>query len=212
MAKINLRPWREELRAEKQKQFVVMILGAVIIAGGLAFLWKSDMDSRIAYQQSRNAYIETATKELDKQIKEIENLKRQRDELLARMQVIQDLQGKRPVIVRVFDELVRTLPDGLYYTDLKKTGERLDIVGMAESNSRISNLMRQFEDSEWFANPNLTNVAAADSARSGYSQFNLSVQQRTPEPEYKELCFQQTSRSGTVGHSKVFCLSIYLFM
>ncbi|HCR45561.1 MULTISPECIES: PilN domain-containing protein [Marinobacter] len=183
MAKINLRPWREELRAEKQKQFVVMILGAVIIAGGLAFLWKSDMDSRIAYQQSRNAYIETATKELDKQIKEIENLKRQRDELLARMQVIQDLQGKRPVIVRVFDELVRTIPDGLYYTDLKKTGERLDIVGMAESNSRISNLMRQFEDSEWFANPNLTNVAAADSARSGYSQFNLSVRQRTPEPE-----------------------------
>ncbi|ERS88716.1 MULTISPECIES: PilN domain-containing protein [Marinobacter] len=183
MAKINLRPWREELRAEKQKQFVVMILGAVIIAGGLAFLWKSDMDSRIAYQQSRNAYIETATKELDKQIKEIENLKRQRDELLARMQVIQDLQGKRPVIVRVFDELVRTLPDGLYYTDLKKAGERLDIVGMAESNSRISNLMRQFEDSEWFANPNLTNVAAADSARSGYSQFNLSVRQRTPEPE-----------------------------
>ena len=172
MAKINLRPWREELRAEKQKQFVVMILGAVIIAGGLAFLWKSDMDSRIAYQQSRNAYIETATKELDKQIKEIENLKRQRDELLARMQVIQDLQGKRPVIVRVFDELVRTLPDGLYYTDLKKAGERLDIVGMAESNSRISNLMRQFEDSEWFANPNLTNVAAADSARSGYSQRN----------------------------------------
>ncbi|HAX10383.1 MAG TPA: pilus assembly protein PilN, partial [Marinobacter hydrocarbonoclasticus] len=161
----------------------VMILGAVIIAGGLAFLWKSDMDSRIAYQQSRNAYIETATKELDKQIKEIENLKRQRDELLARMQVIQDLQGKRPVIVRVFDELVRTIPDGLYYTDLKKTGERLDIVGMAESNSRISNLMRQFEDSEWFANPNLTNVAAADSARSGYSQFNLSVRQRTPEPE-----------------------------
>ena len=183
MAKINLRPWREELRAEKQKQFVVMILGAVIIAGGLAFLWKSDMDSRIAYQQSRNAYIETATKELDKQIKEIENLKRQRDELLARMQVIQDLQGKRPVIVRVFDELVRTIPDGLYYTDLKKTGERLNIVGMAESNSRISNLMRQFEDSEWFANPNLTNVAAADSARSGYSQFNLSVRQRTPEPE-----------------------------
>lgn len=186
MAKINLRPWREELRAEKQKQFVVMMLGALIIAGGLAFLWKSDLDSRIAYQQSRNAYIETATKELDKQIKEIENLKRQRDELLARMQVIQDLQGKRPVIVRVFDELVRTLPDGLYYTDLKKAGDRLDIVGMAESNSRISNLMRQFEDSEWFANPNLTNVAAADSARAGYSQFNLSVQQRTPELEAED--------------------------
>ncbi|MBR9872320.1 MAG: PilN domain-containing protein [Gammaproteobacteria bacterium] len=183
MAKINLRPWREELRAEKQKQFVVMMLGAVIIAAGLVFLWKTDTDNRIAYQQSRNAYIETATKQLDKQIKEIENLKRQRDELLARMKVIQDLQGKRPVIVRVFDELVRTLPDGLFFTDLKKSGERLDIVGMAESNSRISNLMRQFEESEWFTAPNLSNVAAADNRRAGYSQFNLSVQQKTPEPE-----------------------------
>ncbi|MBE0485819.1 PilN domain-containing protein [Marinobacter sp.] len=183
MAKINLRPWREELRAEKQKQFIVMILGAVIIAGGLTFLWKSDMDSRVAYQQSRNAYIETATKQLDQQITEIENLKRQRDELLARMQVIQDLQGTRPVIVRVFDELVRTLPDGLYYTDLKRTGERIEIIGMAESNSRISNLMRRFEESDWFTNPNLSNVAAADARRAGYSQFNLAVQQRTPEPE-----------------------------
>lgn len=183
MAKINLRPWREELRAEKQKQFVVMILGAAIIAAGLAFLWKSDMDSRIAYQQSRNAYIETATKQLDEQIREIENLKRKRDELLSRMQVIQDLQGKRPVIVRVFDELVRTLPDGLYYTDLRKTGERVDIVGMAESNSRISTLMRRFEESDWFSDPNLSNVSAADARRAGYSQFNLSVQQKTPEPE-----------------------------
>jgi len=141
------------------------------------------MDSRIAYQQSRNAYIETATKKLDQQIKEIENLKRKRDELLARMQVIQDLQGKRPVIVRVFDELVRTLPDGLFYTDLKRTGERVDIVGMAESNSRVSTLMRQFEESEWFTDPNLSNVSAADSRRAGYSQFNLSVKQKTPEPE-----------------------------
>ncbi|WP_297790362.1 PilN domain-containing protein [uncultured Marinobacter sp.] len=183
MAKINLRPWREELRAEKQKQFVVMILGAAIVAAGLAFLWKTDMDNRIAYQQSRNAYIETATKELDKQIKEIENLKRKRDELLSRMQVIQDLQGKRPVIVRVFDELVRTLPDGLFYTDLKKTGDRVDIVGMAESNSRISTLMRRFDESDWFTEPNLSNVSAADNRRAGYSQFNLSVKQQTPEPE-----------------------------
>ncbi|MGF2736589.1 PilN domain-containing protein [Marinobacter sp. DUT-1] len=183
MAKINLRPWREELRAEKQKQFVVMILAAAIIGAGSVFLWKTDMDNRIAYQQSRNAYIETASKKLDAQIKEIENLKRKRDELLARMQVIQDLQGKRPVIVRVFDELVRTLPDGLFYTDLKKTGDSIQIVGMAESNSRISTLMRDFEKSDWFADPNLSNVAAADQRRAGYSQFNLSVKQKTPEPE-----------------------------
>ncbi|KAA1171654.1 PilN domain-containing protein [Marinobacter salinexigens] len=183
MANINLRSWREELRAEKQKQFIVMILGAAIVAAGLVFLWKTDMDNRIAYQQSRNAYIETATKKLDQQIKEIQALKKKRDELLARMEVIQDLQGKRPVIVRVFDELVRTLPDGLFYTDLNKRGDTVNIVGMAESNSRISGLMRQFDESDWFADPNLTNVSAADNKRAGYSQFNMSVKQKTPEPE-----------------------------
>jgi len=183
MATINLRPWREELRAEKQKQFVVMILGAAIIAGGLTFLWSSDLDSGVAYQQSRNAYIESATKKLDEQIREIESLKRKRDELLARMKVIQDLQGKRPVIVRVFDELVRTLPDGLFYTDLKRTGDRVSIVGMAESNSRVSTLMRQFDESDWFTSPNLSNVSSADSRRAGYSQFTMTVNQKTPEPE-----------------------------
>ncbi|PAV24968.1 type IV pilus assembly protein PilN [Tamilnaduibacter salinus] len=183
MAKINLRPWREELRAEKQQQFVVMLVGAVIVAAGLSFLWKTHVEGQIDYQESRNTYVENATKELDSQIKEIENLRRQRDELIARMQVIQDLQGKRPVIVRVFDQLVRTLPDGLFYTDLKKNGDKLSMVGMAESNSRISNLMRQLEESDWFSGPNLTNVSAADNRRAGYSQFNLSVNQETPKPE-----------------------------
>ncbi|BES69944.1 type 4a pilus biogenesis protein PilN [Marinobacter nanhaiticus D15-8W] len=186
MAKINLRPWREELRAEKQQQFVAMLLGAVVIAAGLGFLWKTNLDNRIDYQESRNAYIENATKELDSQIKEIEDLRRKRDELISRMQVIQDLQGKRPVIVRVFDEMVRTLPDGLFYTDLKKEAEKISITGMAESNSRISSLMRQFDQSEWFANPNLTNVSAADERRAGYSAFNLSVNQKAPETEGEE--------------------------
>lgn len=186
MARINLRPWREELRAEKQKQFVMLLLGAAIVAGGLSFLWKTNADSRIAYQQSRNAYIETATRKLDEQIKEIESLKHKRDELLARMKVIQDLQGKRPVIVRVFDELVRTVPDGLYFSDLKKTGDRLEIVGMVESNSRISSLMRQFEESDWFTNPILTNVSAADTRRAGYSQFNLSVSQQALELDVED--------------------------
>lgn len=183
MAKINLRPWREELRAEKQKQFISMLLGAAIVAAGLAFLWKTDMDNRIAYQESRNDYIEAASRQLDSQIKEIEELRKRREELLARMEVIQDLQGKRPVIVRVFDELVRTLPEGLFYTDLSKKEDRLTIAGMAESNSRISTLMRNFERSEWFTSPNLTSVASADSRRDGYSDFNMSVSQTTPEPE-----------------------------
>lgn len=180
MAKINLRPWREELRAEKQKQFIAMLIGSVILAAALAFSWKTYVDGRIEYQNSRNAYIQRASTQLDLQIREIEDLRRKRDELVARMRVIQDLQGKRPVVVRVFEELVTTLPEGLYYTSLRRTGERLDIVGMAESNSRISGLMRRFEQSDWFAEPNLTNVSSADARRAGYSQFNLSVMQATP--------------------------------
>ena len=183
MARINLRPWREELRAEKQRSLVVMLVGAVVMAGGLVFLWQTHVDSEIAYQQARNNYIERATTTLDAQIKEIEDLRERREELLARMQVIQDLQGKRPVIVRVFDELVQTLPDGLYYSSLNKTNERLTIKGMAESNSRISSLMRNFESSEWFSDPNLTNVASADKARAGYSQFDMTVLQKAPAAE-----------------------------
>jgi len=183
MAKINLRPWREELRAERQKQFVVMLLGAVIIAAGLAFIWHTHMNDRIAYQKSRNAYIQKASHQLDKKIAQINDLKKRREELLARMKVIQDLQGKRPVIVRIFDELVRTLPDGLYYTALSRKGNKLMITGMAESNSRISQLMRNFENSKWFTNPNLTNVSAANSKKAGYSEFHMSVEETSPNAD-----------------------------
>lgn len=186
MARINLRPWREELRAEKQRQFLVMLAGALIVGAGLVFLWKSHVQGLIEHQQSRNNYIENAMEDLEEKISEIEDLKERREELLSRMQVIQDLQGQRPVIVRAFDQMVQTLPDGLFYTELEKEGEQVSIVGMAESNSRISSLMRNFERSDWFAEPNLTNVSAADEKRSGYSRFNLSVKQVVPDDNEAE--------------------------
>ncbi len=180
MAKINLRPWREELRAEKQQQFVTSLVGTVVIAAGLGFFWLNYVQSEIEYQNSRNSYLETATKQLDKKIAEISELKKKKDALIARMKVIQDLQGKRPVIVRVFDELVRTLPDGLYYNSLSSTGGVLAIAGSAESNNRISGLMRTFEGSDWFGEPNLSLVTAA-AGPAGMNSFNLTVPQTTPE-------------------------------
>jgi len=170
--------------AEKQRQFIVMLFGALVVAAGLAFLWQTHVQGQIDHQESRNDYIRNAMADLDEQIAEIEDLKeRRREELLSRMQVIQDLQGQRPVIVRAFDEMVQTLPDGLYYTQLEKSDDNVAIVGMAESNSRISTLMRNFENSDWFSEPNLTNVSAADGQRSGYSRFNLSVQQVVPDAD-----------------------------
>lgn len=179
MPSINLRPWREELRAERQKQFLTMLAGVVIVSVGLVFLWQGHVDSQIEYQKSRNAYLNTSMAELDKKTKEIKSLKAKKEKLLSRMKVIQDLQGTRPVIVRVFDEVVRTLPDGLYYDSLSKSGDVLSIKGKAESNNRISGLMRSLEASEWFAGPNLTDVAAVKND-DALNQFTMTVKQVRP--------------------------------
>ena len=182
MPSINLRPWREELRAERQKQFVSTLIGIVIVAAGLVFLWQDYVGSQIEYQSSRNAYLKTSMVDLDKKIKEIKELRTEKQKLLDRMKVIQDLQGTRPIIVRVMDELVRSLPDGLYYTSLERKRDEISIIGMAESNNRISGLMRNFESSQWFASPNLKDVSAVTAAGNDTSlnSFDLTVKQVTP--------------------------------
>jgi len=181
MPRINLRPWREEARAKRQKEFLGMLALTAILAGATFFAWTTHVGSMITEQNARNAYIKKSMEVLDKKTKEIAELKDRRDKLLARMQVIQDLQGKRPVIVRVFDELVKTLPEGLYYTGLGMKGNGLSINGMSESNNRISSLMRNLEGSEWFASPNLKDVKAAKIE--GQSAFNMAVSQVTPASE-----------------------------
>ncbi len=180
MPSINLRPWREELRAERQKQFVTTLVGVLIVAAGLVFLWQDFVGSQIEYQNSRNAYLKTAMVDLDKKTKEIKELTAEKEKLVARMKVIQDLQGTRPVIVRVMDQLVRGLPDGLYYQSLKRVNDEISIKGMAESNNRISALMRNFESSEWFASPNLKDVSAVSKGENALNSFDLTVKQVTP--------------------------------
>lgn len=161
MAKINLLPWREELRKQRLQEFAV-ILGMVAVAAVIvAFGWKMAGDRAVDEQKSRNSYVQTQISELEESIKEIEALQRRRDALIERMNVIQGLQGNRPTIVHVFDEFVTTLPDGVYYTSIKQSGNKFDITGIAESNNRISNLMRNLEASQWFANPNLNRVVAS---------------------------------------------------
>lgn len=183
MPSINLRPWREELRAERQKQFITTLVGVLIAAAVLVFLWQDHVNSMIEYQNSRNAYLKTSMVELDKKIKEIQELSAERQKLIDRMKVIQDLQGTRPVIVRVMDELVRTLSEGLYYTSLERKGDELAIKGMAESNNRISSLMRNLEASDWFASPNLKDVSAVKKDKSDevLNSFDLTVKQVSPD-------------------------------
>jgi type IV pilus assembly protein PilN len=183
MPSINLRPWREELRAEKQRNFITSLIAILIVSVALVFLWQDFVSSQIETQTSRNNYLSSSMAELDKKIKEIKKLKQEKKELLDRMKVIQDLQGTRPVIVRVMDELVRTLPDGLYYESFDRVGDNIAITGLAESNNRISGLMRNFESSVWFANPNLKDVSAIKISDDDITMnsFDLSIKQITPD-------------------------------
>src|SRR5262245_43179894 len=142
MANINLLPWREWERERKKNEFLTRI-GGVVLVGVLAVLlggWY--LDNSVEHQNARNQFLTDRIAELDQQIAEIRDLRAKRDQLLARMRVIQELQGNRPVIVRVFDELVRTLAKGVYFTTLDMKGSTLSVSGTAESNNRISSLMR----------------------------------------------------------------------
>ena len=186
MARINLRPWREERRAELQRDFLGSLAGFALLGLVYILLASVNISGSIDDQMARNNFLTTEISVLDAKIKEIDELQKKRDELIERMRVIQELQGNRPVIVHLFDELVRTLPDGLYYTSLERKGETISIEGLAESNNRISSLMRRLDASEWFEDPNLTSVKAieeGDGAKS--NQFNLTVK-RHVESEGEE--------------------------
>lgn len=161
MARINLLPWREQLREERKREFFVLLMGVVIIAAGILFLVDRNFRGDIRYQQSRNDFLRREILVLDARIVEINQLKEQKEQINARMEVIQDLQGSRPVIVRIFDELVKSLPTGVYFNSLVRTGDRLEIEGIAESNNKVSELMRRLDDSEWFVNPSLQQISAA---------------------------------------------------
>jgi type IV pilus assembly protein PilN len=183
MARINLLPWREWERERKKKEFLGNLAGVLVAGAALVVLVGFYLNDRIETQQARNAYLEQEIEELDRKIVEIENLQKTRDELLARMRVIQELQGNRPVIVRVFDEMVRTLAKGVHFKTLKKQGTTLAVEGVAESNNRISSLMRNLDNSDWFANPNLKTIKE-DPQNQDYgsqaSTFNLTFVQTNP--------------------------------
>ena len=182
MARINLLPWREQLREERKKEFMTVLVLIIIFAGGLVFLGDRYLNGKIDHQNARNEFLQKEITLLEARIKEIKELQARRTQLLDRMKIIQDLQGNRPIIVRVFDELARTLPDGVYFSSLGMKGSTLSIKGQAESNSRVSNLMRQTDASDWLASPTLTAVRAVTSG--GLDQanvFELSVKQTEPK-------------------------------
>lgn len=187
MAHINLLPWRERLREERKREFIVLLLGVIIIAAGILFLVDRNIRGDIRYQQARNEFVRSQIQLLDARIVEIKQLKQQKEQINSRMEVIQDLQGSRPVIVRIFDELVNTLPAGVYFNTLKRSDGRLEIEGIAESNNKVSELMRRLDDSTWFASPTLQQISAAttdaNSVQRLANAFSLTLFLEEPERE-----------------------------
>jgi len=183
MARINLLPWREARNEERKKQFVVALFGTLVIAGGLVFLGNEFVTDMLNNQTERNRYLQKEIATMDERIKKVQEIREIREQLLGRMQVVQSLQSNRTTMPRLFDQLVRTVPDGVYYSTLALQGTRINISGFAESNSRVSALMRNLDESDWLKGSTLSGVKAIDNPHldGQVNQFQLTVQQSRPQ-------------------------------
>ena len=180
---INLLPWREQARAERQRQFLVILAGAVIAVSAGLFATSNYIQSHINYQQARNQKIQKEINDLDSKIAEIRDLKETKRRLLERMRIIEQLQQQRSEVVHLFDELVKTLPDGVYLSSIQQERTGIVLKGQAQSNARVSNYMKQLDASEWLADPKLLVIETkgGDSAR--FSEFSLVIKSMRPDEE-----------------------------
>ncbi len=186
MARINLLPWREAERKRRQQEFGLMVLGGVLLTGLAIFGIHMQFESMVQAQNQRNAYLKQEIAVVERQIREIQDLDKTKQNLLNRMEVIQALQSSRPQIVHLFDEVVSVLPDGVFLTSLKQDGNRVAFEGEAQSNARVSSMMRSIDDSEWLENPKLELIESKEKTGTGYSHFKLTAGQYSPAGEEKK--------------------------
>jgi type IV pilus assembly protein PilN len=173
MPRINLLPWREQERKVRRREFGIAAGAAVVAALVFALGGKLLYSSWIDAQNEKNNLLKKEIVKLDAEIADIQDLEDRRQRLLARMEIIEKLQRKRPEIVHQFDELVRTVPDGVYLSSLKQTGNKLEIKGVAQSSTRVSTFMRNIDTSTWMDNPELQVVETAKDSPTGGSSFTV---------------------------------------
>lgn len=174
MIRINLLPHRAEKRRARQVQFAALSLISILLGVVLVGLVHVVISTQISYQERRNEYLRQETAVLDKQIAEIKKLREQTQSLLARKNVVENLQSTRSDVVHLFDQMLRILPDGVYLKTLKQTGNKINLVGYAQSNARISTLMRAVEDSPWLDTPSLVEIHATTANGTRVSEFTLT--------------------------------------
>ena len=180
MARINLLPWRAERRRLRQKEFGVMMGASALGAALLAFLIVGYHKAQIEGQNERNAYVRDQITQVDAKIKEIEELDKKKARLLARKQVIEQLQANRSQMVHLFDSLVRTIPDGVTLTSIRQAGDVLTLEGRSQSNARVSTYMRNLEGSGWMTGPDLSVIEARGDNKGLPYMFNLKVKLANP--------------------------------
>ncbi|VVQ10338.1 hypothetical protein PS934_03576 [Pseudomonas fluorescens] len=181
MARINLLPWREKRREVRRKRFLLVLVAVMVGTMGAVLVANQAISGAIDRQVARNDYIGKQVAVVDERIKQINDLKARRQQLVERMRIIQDLQGNRQISGRIFDQLARALPDGVYFTEVKMTAKTLSITGAAQSNNRVSDLMRNLEASDWFDAPSLTEVKATAAGQVVQANvFQLTVRQVQP--------------------------------
>lgn len=185
---VNLLPWREERRRQRDRKMLangvlIWVLCGVVVFSGFTFF-----KNKQNYQEKRNQYLSGEIRKLDEKIKEIKSLRKQKENLLVRMEVIQNLQRERRKVVHLFDDIVRKLPEGVYYQTLTKKKKNFILDGTAQSNARVSDLMNKLDSSEWFENPNLNVIDVTPRQGVRLSQFKLRVtEEKNRDKEYGEV-------------------------
>jgi type IV pilus assembly protein PilN len=172
-ARVNLLPHREERRKRSRQHFFVLIGGTAVVGALVVVLMHTYYAEKLDVQQSRNQYLKTEIAKLDKEIAEINKLKDEIQSLLARKQIIETLQADRAQTVHLLDDLVKRMPEGVYLKALSQKGLRINVVGFAQSNARVSTLMRNIESSPFLENPELVEVKAASVDKRRIAEFNM---------------------------------------
>ena len=185
MTRINLLPHREQKRQARQRQFFSLAIGLAILGLAVILLGHVIFGAQIEGQESRNSLLKTEIAKLDDQIKEIDKLREQTQALLARKQIVETLQSNRTEAVHLLDQMVRQLPDGIYLKSVKQAGAKITMVGYAQSNARVSTLMRNIESSPWLQHPELVEIKSVPSPATKdlrVNEFTLNVQIKQAAP------------------------------
>lgn len=177
MPRINLLPWRDELRQRRKKEFFLSILGAALMGAALTFGTKLYYQALIENQQDLNDMLRAEIAELDKQIADIESFEARKDQLLERMDIIEELQVLRPEAVHLMDELVNVMPNGVYLTEVTQENRDVEVVGVGQSNQRIATLYRNIDESEWLREPDLGGIVTTGSGPIAEGEFSMSMKQ-----------------------------------